>query len=103
MEEKIYSLTFTGGETLEGLTLNGDNFVTRFDFDDELLSDFNLLEVTINDGENEWTEYNMKKIHKTAYGNEIYFTIAPKTEQELRDEEINSKIEYIAMMTEVEL
>ena len=104
MEERFYSITFANGETLSGLKVNGDNFVTTEDFDDELLSEINLIEVTFNDGQNEWTEYNMKKIHKTKYSNgDIYFTIAKKTTEELIQEELNSKIEYIAMMTEVEL
>lgn len=104
MEERTYTITFMNGEVLSGLRMNGNNFIAAHDFDDELLSDFNLMEVTINDGEFEYTVNNMKKIHKTKYPDgSVYFTIEEKTARELLDEEINAKIEYIAMMTEVEI
>lgn len=104
MEEVKYTITFADGETLEGLTMNGNNYVSKTDFDEELLSDFNLMEVTVSDGESEATYHNMKKIHKTNYPNgDIYFTIEEKTHQELIDEEINSKIEYLAMMADIEM
>ncbi len=104
MEEKIYTITFMDGQTLGGLTMNGNNFVSTADIDDSIFDDINLMEVTFSDGEDEWTVSNMKLIHKTEYANGLtYFTIEPKTERDLRDEDIEAKIEYIAMMTEVDL
>ncbi len=45
----------------------------------------------------------MKLVQVTTYGDEYWFVIQDLTDRELKDLAIEAKIEYIAMMTDVDI
>ena len=79
--------------------INGNNYITQQPVTADELDDLNLIGASINGAAMEnmtccnlWTEED---------GTHIIFR--QKTIQELANETINAKLEYIAMMTDVEL
>ena len=79
--------------------LNGNNYMAQTPIDDELLDDINLIGMTIDGVEQEnttcaahWTD---------EYGEHIIFRQYTQTELTMQD--LEAKIEYLAMMGDVEL
>lgn len=82
------------------------------DMDAQLLCDLpitpamfagNCSPVVISDGENEETHDNMKLIQITHVDEEYWFVLLDVPESELRRLKMQSDLEYLAMMTGVEL
>ena len=102
MNNKIYKITLTDGTVLDNLRLNGNNYIS----DTELTEDTflgNLGRVTINDGEKDTVYENMDLVQIVKYDNEYWFILRTMTKKELQDIKNRSDIDYIAMMTDVEL
>lgn len=103
MEETIYSITLANGEVLEGLKLNGNNFISKKPVTEEMFED-NLSHVTIADNNGYLEEHtNMTLVQVSIVGNEYWFIIRDITEEELAAIKARADLEYIAMMTGVEL
>lgn len=102
MDEKRYSITLQDGTKLENLRLNGDNFISDTRIDASLF-DKNCAEVLISDGETEKRHTNMELIQIVKMGEEYWLALGDIPEDELEKRKIRSDIEYIAMMTDVEL
>lgn len=102
MNNKIYKITLADGTVLDNLRLNGNNYIS----DTELTTDTflgNLGMVTINDGEKDTVYENMDLVQIVKYDNEYWFILRTMTKKELQDIKNRSDIDYIAMMTDVEL
>lgn len=102
MDEKTYKIVLENGTIIDNLKLNGNNFVTK----EELSADTfigNLSVVTINDGENDMVYENMSLVQLVKYDDEYWFILRTMTQKELQDIKNRSDIDYIAMMTNVEL
>ncbi len=102
MNNKIYNITLADGTVLDNLRLNGNNYIS----DTELTADTflgNLGRVTINDGEKDTVYENMDLVQIVKYDNEYWFILRTMTKKELQDIKNRSDIDYIAMMTDVEL
>ena len=102
MDEKIYSVTLADGSTIDNLTLNGNNYVSKTKIDKSIF-DGNCHSVTISDGENETVHENMECVQVTQMGAEYWFVLRELSESELKEAKIQASIEYIAMMCDVEL
>lgn len=102
MNDKIYQITLADGTVIENLRLNGNNFVSQKPLTEE---DFagKLSRVTINDGENERLYEHMALVQIAKYGSEYWFILREMSERELSDLKTRADIEYIAMMTDVEI
>lgn len=97
-----YSIKLADGKVLTGFTKNGDNFVSKEQVDESIFED-NLAVMTVSDGETETTYHNVELIQQVEYADGWYLAFRELTAQELRDIEINAKIEYIAMMADVDI
>ena len=97
-----YKITLSDGQTISGLTLNGTNFVSK-DKIDESIFDGNLSTMTISDGETEYTMKNVELIQQMELKGEWYLAFRELSAQELRDMEVDAKIDYIAMMADVDM
>lgn len=101
--EKNYTLTLADGTEIADLGLNGNNFVSDKKIDESLF-DGNLDTLTISqDGEVIQVMNNAELIQQVKYDDGFYLCFRELSAQELNEIKINSKIEYIAMMTDVEL
>lgn len=103
MNEKIYSITLADGTVIKNLIKNGDNFISRTEIEEELFED-NLSSVTISDGEREEVHSNMA-LTQVTHPNQLewWFVLRDLTPDEISMIQLRSHIEYIAMMTDVEL
>ena len=103
---KIYSVELADGTLIEGLTLNGNNFVSLVEVDPDIFED-NTSNVTIteDDGETQVaTEYSeMELVQVTKIENEWWFILRELSEGELKYIKLRSYIDYIAMMSDIEL
>lgn len=102
MDDKIYKITLSDETVIDNLKMNGNNFVSLVEIDKSVF-DGNLLSVTINDGEKDEVHTNMELVQITKMGSECWFVLRDITETELAFIKMQSDIEYVAMMSEIEL
>lgn len=106
MDKETYSLYADGVKFAEGLTLNGSNYVSETEVD---VSDLpKVFKFTVKDSKGNVTEEyeHGKLLQQVSYawdnGN-YYLAFAPVSEQEIRNTEFQSNIEYIAMMSDIDM
>lgn len=102
MEEKIYKLTLDDGTVISRLRLNGNNFISDSPITEDVF-DGNLSKVIIDDGEQEEIHGPMSLVQITKTGQEYWFVLRDLSERELKDLKLRADLDYIAMMTEVDL
>lgn len=102
MDDKIYKITLSDGTIIDNLRMNGNNFISLVEVEDSLF-DGKLLKVTIDDGEKEEVHDNMELIQITKMGDEYWFILRDISKTELDLIKMRSDIEYVAMMSEIEL
>lgn len=99
----VYTIILSDGTELADLGLNGNNLVsktplTKADFEGK------LNEITvIENGNNLGTYQNVKLAALNHYEDGYYFVLIKMTETELFQRQVLSSLDYIAMMTDVEL
>ncbi len=97
-----YTLTLADGQQITGLGKNGDNFVSKKQIDESIFEG-NLSTLTVSDGETEQVMSNVVLIQQVEYADGWYLAFRELSTEELRDMTIDSKIEFIALMTDVDL
>ena len=102
MENKIYTITLADGTELGGLSLNGDNFISKTPVAAEAFEG-NCSPVRISDGESEALHENMDLVQVTRVGGDYWFVLRDLSADELAQLQIRADIEYLAMMAGVEL
>lgn len=104
--EKSWKITLSDGTTIENLKLNGNNFVSETEIKKEMF-DGKLLKVTIEgieDGKKVVNEYkNMELVQIVHYEDGYYFVLRELSQEEINMAKIQGNIEYLAMMTDVDL
>lgn len=98
MEKKTFKIELADGTQLENVTINGNCYIFRGSIGDEALSDDNLTDVTIGDEKhtsmvctNKWTE-----------GDDTWFILRDKTQQELDRMALEAKVDFLMAMQGVE-
>ena len=91
MDDKIYKITLSDGTVLDNLRLN------------ESVFDGNCSIVTINDGEKDEVHMNMELVQIIKVNDKYWFVLRDVPETELAFVKMQSDIEYVAMMSEIEL
>lgn len=102
MDDKTYVISLADGTLLKNLKMNGNNFVSRERIEPSVFLG-NCTTVTIDDGTNVETHNNMELVQLTKVNNEFWFVLRELTARELEQIKIQSDIEYVAMMTGVEM
>lgn len=103
MDEKIYTITLADGTSIENLRLNGNNFIARTMIDPTIFVG-NCSPVVISDGTNEEVHSDMELVQVTeSDSGDYWFVLRDISEEELSKIKMQSDIEYVAMMTGVEL
>lgn len=98
----MYTITLSNGEKITNLEKNGTNFVSKTKIDEKIFYG-NLSKMIVNDGEKD-TEYkNVELIQQVQYGEDWYLAFRELTLQELKEIELNAKIEYLAMMANIDM
>lgn len=102
MNKKIYKITLADGTVIDNLRLNGNNYIS----DKELTADVflgNLAKVIVNDGERDTVYENMELVQIVKYDEEYWFVLRTMTKKELQDLKNRADIDYLAMMSDIEL
>ena len=102
VKEILYTVMLADGTELTGLKLNGNNFVSDEPVSGEQF-EFNCSPVTISDGEFTETHENMECIQVVQMSDGWYFILRDIPAQELWQRKVTADMQYISMMTEVEL
>lgn len=102
MDEKNYKIKLADGTVVEDLKINGNNFISNKVIDQNIF-DGNCSPVIISDGTREDTHDNMELVQITNTNDEYWFVLRDISVAELKQLKIQSDIEYIAMMSGVEL
>jgi len=102
MDEKIYSITLADGTVIENLRLNGNNYISNEPVNSAIF-DNNCSPVMINDGTVIDAHDNMELVQVTEVNGKYWFVLRDISFEELKQIKIQSDIEYLAMMTGVEL
>lgn len=103
MEEKTWKIELADGTTLEGLALNGNNYISAKKLTEDTFEG-NLSHVIITDSDGKVEEHdNMALVQIQKVGTKYWFILRELTAQEIRDAKIQANIEYIAMMADVDL
>lgn len=98
MEENI-TLILADGTVIENLKLNGNNLISQTDIGEDKLFAVNLSHVTING--TEYRDMLLRNYWQDSDG--WHIVISEITPQERYEARINSKIDYIAMMEDIDL
>lgn len=102
-DETIYKITLADGTSIENLKLNGNNFVSKVIIDPEIFEG-NCSPVVISDGTYEEIHSHMELVQVTKEeAGDCWFVLRDISEEELSKIKMQSDIEYVAMMTGVEL
>lgn len=100
---ETYTISFADGTIIDNLRLNGNNYISSTELTEAVFAG-NLRQVTITDSDGNINEYtNMELVQLQRYGNEWWFILRKKSTQQMSDERLRADIDYIAMMTDVEL
>ena len=102
MEDRKYTLTFASGLVIEEARLNGNNFITRMGVSKDTFADI-CSPVIIDDGEVKETHPYMECVQVTKNADEYWFVLRDITDSERASIKLRSDVEYLAMMTGVEL
>lgn len=101
-----WKITLSDGTQLTDLRLNGNNYISEVKLTED---DFKgkLSKVTIEgseDGQEIKQEYeHMELVQIVQYENEYHFVLRELSAAELKEIKMQSDIEYLAMMTDIDL
>ena len=102
-EKEIFSIELSNGTKIESLELNGNNFISTSKITTETFEG-GLLEVRISGDKGTAYTINHAKLGQIMeYEGAWWFILAEMSAEELMFEKISSDIDYIAMMTDVEI
>ena len=104
--DKKYTLYADGAKLAEGLTLNGGNYVSKTEVDVSNLP--TVFKLTAKDSKGNITEEfeHAKLLQQVQYAwdnNKCYLAFAPVSEQEIKNNEFKSNLQYLAMMADVDI
>lgn len=102
MNDNIYTITLEDGTQIENLRLNGNNYISQNPISSEIF-DGNLGTVTISDGETEEIHTNMGLVQITQMNGEYWFVLRDIPESEIAAAKLRSDVDYLAMMSDVEI
>lgn len=102
MEEHKYSITLSDGSIISGLTLNGNSYISKTEINKKQFAG-NLSSVKISDGIDTNIYANMELVQINKYDNEWWFILRELTEKEVADRKLRADVDFISMMTDIEL
>lgn len=100
--DKSYTIILADGTEIGNLSLNGNNFISRTPVDTAIFEN-NCSPVVICDGETDEIHDNMELVQLMEAGEEYWFVLRDITKEELEKIKMQSDIEYVAMMSGVEI
>lgn len=99
----MYSIKLADGTVIANLELNGNNFISQDEIDEDQFDAYNLTSMEVSDGEKTevWEDMRLCNFWTAADGTHMVF--CRLSSEEKRQAELNAKLEYIAMMADIDL
>lgn len=98
-----YRIKLADGTELKNLALNGNNYISTEKGIESALTPVNLTNVTISDGTAEECFENMVLTNTWEQQDGTHFILREMTLEEKAAMDVDAKIEYIAMMADIDL
>ena len=98
----MVTITLADGTKLQNLGINGDNFTANYEITEDVF-EYNTSPVTINIDGNVEVHEHMEFVQVMKFGHEWWFILRDLTDAELRQMDIDAKLDYIAMMADIDL
>lgn len=95
----MINIELSDGSVIQNLEINGNCLISENNIKNELLTDDMLSEIVI-DGV---TYKNVTLVGKWVQDNKIWLAFRQKSEDEIWKEQCKSNLDYIAMMSNVDL
>lgn len=95
----MINIELSDGSVIQELEVNGNCLISENNIKNELLTDDMLSEISINGV----TYKNVTLVRKWVQDNKIWLALRQKSEDEIWKEQCKSNLDYIAMMTDVDL
>lgn len=102
MDKKSYTIILDDDTTISGLKTDGESFISAVPISESIFND-NLSTVTVNDGERTKTYGPMTLVQITKMDDGYYLILRELTKDELWRMKMESKFDYLAMMTEIDI
>lgn len=102
MNNKIYTITLEDGTQITNLRMNGTNFVSQNPIDPDIFEG-KLGEVIISDGVTNEQHFNMELVQIVLYEDGYYFVLIDIPENQLKERKLRSDVDYIAMMSDIDI
>lgn len=102
MDIKTYTITLADGTVLDNLKLNGNNFISSKIVDPSIFKG-NCSPVTISDETHEEIHDNMELVQVKNVNGDYWIVLRDISKTELGLLKIKSDIDYLTMMSGVEL
>lgn len=102
MEDTIYTIILSNGTRLENLKLNGNNFISNVPVTKETFEG-NLVPTIISDGVHMEHHEHMDLVQITQAEDKYWFVLRDVPENELYLQKMNSNIQYLSMMSGIDL
>lgn len=97
-----WTVTLADGTALEGLTLNGNNFISPKKITEDTFAG-NLDKVTMTNGTTTEEHKNMELVQIQKVGTTYWFVLRDLSAEELQQAKNRGDIDYIAMMASINL
>lgn len=97
MENNTYRIVLQDGRIIDNLRLNGNNFISAAEITDAIFSG-NLSTVTIEGPDGAQTFHDMKLIQISQVGDEFWFILSEKSEQEKMYEKMEATTDDIILV-----
>jgi len=98
----MWKLILADGTELTGFRQNGTNYVSDTKVDESVFEG-NLSALTITDGEETIVMHNAELIQQVHYDGGWYLCFRELSRQELAYAALSGKIDYLAMMAEIDM
>lgn len=104
--EKSWKITLSDGTQLKNLGLSGNNFISETEVTEDMFAG-KLSRVIVEgqeDGQDVRNEYeHMELVQIVHYEDGYYFVLRELSQQELKEIKMQGDIEYLAMMSDIDL
>lgn len=97
-----YTITLSDGSVLDNLTMNGNNFISKYKIDKKLFEN-NCSPVTISDGTTVDIHEHMDLVQISILDNEYWFSLRDLSFDEIENIRIWSAVEYLSMMLGIDI
>lgn len=99
---EVYKIILADGTVINNLGLNGNNFISK-EIIEPIVFNGNCSPVTIDNGKYEEVRDHMELVQITEVDGEWWFILRDISSEELDRIKTQSDIEYLAMMSNIDL